>query len=309
MRFSFWLSLSQNERPLSKLPFSHEKVSSSKNHLFPARNLIDWGSWTSWTVMLSCDQQLSSSHMWALGRLCWPCPQTLLLSWGSLPKELQCEPGEQKAPSGFGRGVRQCQVAMWPHSTWEEVQARRRVWHGKGHGPKTWSAHPWKAGRDVPDVPQVVSTNLLAEGHPGLKAQGAADQSFSQACMSEMPGPVPTLLGLTLSAMGQSGVKDESVVLPLLPLSPACLHLPGQQGCLLPTMPCGTCARARAGSEALRQTLPLPHSEKAVPAQPPASCAHRKGQQSSVGASCDVLLWGAVFGGLKGYSDDENRTP
>lgn len=27
------------------------------------------------------------------------------------------------------------------------------------------------------------------------------------------------------------------------------------------------------------------------------------------GASCDVLLWGAVFGGLKGYSGADNRTP
>lgn len=271
--------------------FHMKKNSSSKNHLFLARNLVDWGSWTSWTVMLNWNQQLSRTHMWVLGRVC--------SSAGAAPKGGSAWTGVE-GTIWLWVGVRQCQVAMWPRSTLKEVQARRREC---GMGRDMAPRHDRLThGQARLDVPHPASTNPVNERRPGLKAPGCSWSEFLMACMSEMSGTVLTLLGLTLlcvSAMEQSGMKDKSVASPSLPLSLACLHLCGQQGCLLLSMSWGTSARARAGSKALGKTLPLPWSGKAtVPAQSPASCARGKGQQSSVWgqlwhASLGSCIWGS----------------
>ena len=95
--FSFWLSPSQNGRPLSKLPFSHEKASSSQNHLFPVRKLVDWRRWTWPSVRLT----------WPHVRHCLLSPSVRPLSWDSLLMEAWCDPRWVMGVAAFG-----CQLAV-----------------------------------------------------------------------------------------------------------------------------------------------------------------------------------------------------
>lgn len=101
--------------------------------------------------------------MWVLGRLCWLCPQAVLLSWGSLPGEVQSEPGESNEPSGFGWVSGMSGGNVVPQHLGGGAGRRGNVaWDGDMAPRHDQPAHG-QARLDVPHVPHPVSTNHIAE--------------------------------------------------------------------------------------------------------------------------------------------------
>lgn len=224
--------------------FHMKKFQVLKISFFPVRNPVDWGSWTSWTATNSCPWVTWGSRGGSAGH-----PRQLCSSTGAASQTrfslspmgwrdqlalggCQAMSGGNVALQRFEGGCRQgkrngAREDMWPQGVSfirpSQRQWASKAWYARYAIPPASRKHLiwWKRSlfeESLKAVDQKVSHRLVF-----LKCQALCWRFWVWRFHMFQP-------------QSSQGWRTNLWVPPSLPLSLACLHPRGQQGCLLLTM-------------------------------------------------------------------------